>query len=303
MMMMRFYLTNFFSFQGPGLRIWRQERGQAELRPSRQRLRLWAGHRGDDDEDHEYSDDDVDVDDDDNDEYSDDNVDDDDDDIDIDIAIDDDNDDDNDNNDDDAGSGQPRAGRDEHERGPGPEPGGERERGGPAGQDPGLPGLRSQPPLPGLAGAPRLLLADRQRSASARPQPSSTQQNYISILGLRPPAPPGHAPRPPPGRALPPLLPPLILRPSEPLLQTAGPGGRGVWGQESNVPVPELHVIHLNVSPRVSTWFEHLVSNSQGARDTRDTRDTCRVTRWRQFRETIGNIFFHLDEHWTMWEL
>ena len=57
MMMMRFYLTNFFSFQGPGLRIWRQERGQAELRPSRQRLRLRAGHRGDDDDE----DDDVDA--------------------------------------------------------------------------------------------------------------------------------------------------------------------------------------------------------------------------------------------------
>ena len=62
--MMRFYLTNFFSFQGPGLRIWRQERGQAELRPSRQRLRLRAGHRGDDDDDGEvdYGDEDGDVD-------------------------------------------------------------------------------------------------------------------------------------------------------------------------------------------------------------------------------------------------
>ena len=107
--------------------------------------------------------------------------------------------------------------------------------------------------LPGLARPPRLLLAGRPRPRHApRPapgqQPPRPQQNYIPVLGVRPPPRPRAAPggaRAPAPAGLPrlALLPALLLRPPEPLLQAAGPGRRRVRGPQSDVPLPQLHVI------------------------------------------------------------
>ena len=143
--------------------------------------------------------------------------------------------------------------------------------------------------LPRLARPPRLLLAGRPRPRHApcpAPglRPPRPQQNYIPVLGVRPPPRPGAAhPRArarapaPAGLAGLPLLPSLLLRPPEPLLQAAGPGRRRVRGAESDVPVPQLHVI------------QYLVRSGG-------------VTRAQKKYFYVKNIFFHFSPGAvTMW--